>query len=46
VGVRGDGVKGLQYSRLEICCYIEEFMILKVRRRGVAFSNMVVSMLR
>jgi hypothetical protein len=37
------GLRGLQ---VEIRCYIEGFMILKARRRGVAFSNMVVSMLR
>jgi hypothetical protein len=40
------GLKGLQGSGLEIRCYIEGFIILKAKRRGVAFSNMVVSMLR
>ena len=39
-------LRGLQCSGLEIRCYIEGFMILKARRRGVAFSNMVVSTLR
>jgi hypothetical protein len=39
------GLRALRGSRLEIRCYIEGFMILKTRR-GVAFSNVVVPMLR
>ena len=40
------GLRALRGSRLEIRYYIEGFMILKARRRGVTSSNMVVPMLR